>query len=736
MSRRKRQSRRTTPEPQLEAATPSGPRSRQVAALGLIAVVTVVAYLPALQGQFIWDDNAHVTRPELRSLEGLYRIWFDLGATQQYYPLLHSAFWAEHKLWGNATLGYHVTSLLLHITAACLVYVILQRLKIPGALLAAAIFALHPVHVESVAWISEQKNTLSAVFYLSALLVYLRFDDSRKRSLYLVALGLFVLGLLSKTVTATLPAALLVIFWWRRGTLSWRRDVQPLMPFFLLGAVAGLLTAWVERNLIGAAGADFELTFLQRGLLAGRVIWFYVGKLVWPANLTFIYPRWDVSPYVWWQWLLPIAALAVLVSLWAIRGRWRAPLAGWLLFVGTLFPVLGFLNVFPFIYSFVADHFQYLASLGVIVLAASGIALGLERLPPRARWAGNAICLVLVGTLAALTWRQSWSYTNVVALYQTTIDRNPTCWMAHYNLGNLLAHADQTEQAIKHYRRTIELNPNYARAHNNLGIQLARLGQTQQAIECYQKAVQVEPGFATAHYNLGNMLRDLGQTQQAIGHYQEGLRFEPDSAKLLTHLGVLLAQIGQTQQAIGYCQQALRVKPDDALVHFTLGNALKETGQTEEAIEHYQQAVRIQPDYAAAYCNLGILQARAGRPQAAIAEFQRALQITPDMWEAHNNLASVFRQTGQLQEAVEHYQQALRLNPDNFDLYSQLARFHAQMNQSAEAIAVTQQALNRARSKGQTALADKIEAWLTKYQAGLAEGDDAPPTSNDEPPSP
>ena len=535
MSRRKRATRHATAErPKAEPA--SGPRFAVLAALGLIAVVTFVAYLPALHGGFIWDDNGHVTRPGLRSLAGLYHIWFDLGATQQYYPLLHSAFWVEHKLWGDATLGYHVTNLLLHITAACLVYFVLRALKIPGAILAAAIFALHPVQVESVAWISEQKNTLSAVFYLSALLVYLRFDQSRKRSLYGLALGLFALGLLSKTVTATLPAALLVIFWWQRGTLSWRRDVQPLLPFFLLGAAAGLTTAWVERNLIGAAGADFEMSFLRRGLLAGRAIWFYLGKLVWPAKLTFIYPRWDVTPYVWWQWLPPLAALAVLVSLWAIRGRWRGPLAGWLLFVGTLFPVLGFLNVFPFIYSFVADHFQYLASLAMIALAAAGIALALRRLPPQARWAGNVACVVVVGTLAVLTWRQSQMYTNVVALYETTIDRNPTCWMAHYNLGNLLAHADQPEQAMQHYRRTIELNPKYAKAHNNLGIQLARLGQTGQASQCYRDAIQVQPDFAAAHYNLGNSLRDAGRTEQAIAQYREGLRYEPDSAKLLTHL--------------------------------------------------------------------------------------------------------------------------------------------------------------------------------------------------------
>src|SRR3954452_21514340 len=243
------------------------------AALLLILIVTFLVYLPATNGRPIWDDDSHITKSELQSLHGLSRIWFELGATQQYYPLLHSAFWLEHKLWGDSVVGYHLMNVLWHVISVTLLYLVLRRLKVPGALLAAAIFAVHPVIVQSVAWISEQTNTLSAVFYLSAMLVYLKFDESNQGSLYLIAVGLFVLGLLTKTVTATLPAALLVIFWWQRGTLSWKRDVLPLIPFFVLGAAAGALTAWVERKLIGAEGAAFEISFLDRGLLAGRAIW-------------------------------------------------------------------------------------------------------------------------------------------------------------------------------------------------------------------------------------------------------------------------------------------------------------------------------------------------------------------------------------------------------------------------------------------------------------------------------
>jgi hypothetical protein len=264
----------------------------------LVAAV-FLAYQPAWQGGFIWDDPEHVTRPQLQTWPGLWRIWSSLTATTQYYPLLHSAFWAEHKLWGDSPLGYHLLNILLHATAALMGAAVLRRLAVPGAYLAAAIFALHPVHVESVAWITEQKNTLSAVFYLGALLTYLRFDRTRTARWYLASLGLFLLALLSKTVTGTLPGAVLVIFWWRRGRLSWRRDVLPVLPFFLLAAAGATITAWWEVAVNRCVGPEYQFTPLERLLIAGRAVWFYGGKLCWPAGLTFIYPRWRIDPSVW-----------------------------------------------------------------------------------------------------------------------------------------------------------------------------------------------------------------------------------------------------------------------------------------------------------------------------------------------------------------------------------------------------------------------------------------------------
>lgn len=385
----------------------ASPRLRVSASLFVflaIPLATLIAYWPALQGGFVWDDNAHVTTAAMRSFHGLWRIWFSLGATQQYYPLLHSAFWLEHRLWGDAVLGYHLVNLAQHASAACLVILIVRRLALPGAWLAGLVFALHPVCVESVAWISEQKSTLSAVFYLSSALIYLGFDRTRRRSHYLWATALFVCALLTKTVTATLPAALLVVFWWKRGRLDLRRDVCPLLPWFAMGAVAGLFTAWVERTSIGARGADFAIAPLQRLLIAGRVPWFYAAKLFWPVNLMFTYPRWNIDPAAWWQWLFPIGLLAAFI----LAAKRRAALAALLFFVGTLFPVLGFLNVYPFRFSWVADHFQYLACLGIIVPLV-GQAGSLRR-------AGSPLLLL---TLAILTFRQAAMYADAETLYRT-----------------------------------------------------------------------------------------------------------------------------------------------------------------------------------------------------------------------------------------------------------------------------------------------------------------------------
>jgi protein O-mannosyl-transferase len=535
-----------------------------------------------------------------QSLSGLWRIWFDLGATQQYYPLLHSLFWVEHRLWGDAVLDYHLTNVLLHALAACFLVLILKRLELKGAWLADFIFALHPVCVETAAWISEQKNTLSAVFYFASALVYLRFDETRQKSRYLLALALFVLALLSKTVTATLPAALLVVFWWKRGTLSWKRDVLPLLPWLPLGAAAGLFTSWVEKTFIGAQGADFVLSLTQRILLAGRALWFYAGKLIWPANLMFTYPHWTIDPGDWKQSLYPAGILAVGLVLLLMARRNRGPLAGFLIFVGTLLPALGFLNVYPFRYSYVADHFQYLASVGIIVPVTSGM-LALAGRFHASKGLGVGLGSILLLILATLTWKQSETYADAETLYRDVLAKNPESWMAHNGLGNVLMQTrGRLPEATVEYETAERLRPGVAEPHLNRGLALLRSGQNRrpEAMEEYRLALRINPGWAEAHVNLGNALaHEAGRMPEAIAEYQTALRSKPHLAEAHNALGNAMAQTGRLQDAIVEYEMALKINPNYVEAHVNLGTTLAQIpGRLPEAIAQYETALRIQPD--------------------------------------------------------------------------------------------------------------------------------------------
>jgi len=630
-------------KPSVKKADSGIVRLRDAGTWAFIFCATLAAYWPALQGGFLWDDAGHVTRPELQSWTGLWRIWFDLGATQQYYPLLHSAFWIEHRIWGDAVLGYHLTNVALHAASACLVVTIVRRLSLPGAWLAGLVFALHPVCVEAVAWISEQKSTLAGVFYLGAALAYLHFDRTRRTWRYFLALVLFVLALASKTVTATLPAALLVVFWWQRGRLAWRRDVLPLLPWFALGASAGLFTAWVERTIIGAKGAEFTLSPAQHFLLAGRVIWFYGGKLAWPANLIFMYPRWKIDPAVWWQYLFPAGVLALTVGLGLAARRRRGPLAGFLIFAGTLFPALGFLNAYPFRFSWVADHFQYLASLGIIVPVSSGLVAAAGRILP-GKAGRMAIPAILLAVLCVLTWQQAGIYRDAETLYRETLARNPASWMAHNNLGIALWQTPgRLPEAIAEYEAALRIKPDYLEAHYNLGNAWSQTpGRLPEAIAEYQAALRIRPDYAEAHYNLGNaLLRTPGRLTEAIAEYRAALRTKPDLAEAHNDLGSALSQIpSPLPEEIAEYQAALRIKPDLVEAHVNLGNALAQIpGRLLEAIAEYQAALRISPDLAEAHYNLGnALAQMPGRLPDAIAEWEAALRIRPDLEPARQKI--------------------------------------------------------------------------------------------------
>ena len=654
-----------------------------------LLVVTLAAYHPAWHGGVLWDDNHHLTRGELQPLAGLWRIWFDVGATQQYYPVVHSAFWLMHALWGDHTLGYHLVNIVLHVSSACLVAVILRRLAIPGAFLAALIFAVHPVQVESVAWITELKNTLSGVCYLAAALTYLHYDTSRRTRLYAVALALFVLALLSKSVTATLPAALLVVFWWQRGHLRWRKDVRPLLPFFVLGIGGGLVTAWLERTQIGAQGAAFQFTPVERCLIAGRAIWFYLGKLLWPANLIFSYPRWQISQHVWWQYLYPLAVVVLLFGLWRMRRQSRAPLAAMLFFIGTLFPALGFVNVFPFRYSLVADHFQYLASLGIIALFSAGAVNLAKRWSLGPAVAATAAVVLFGAPLSALTWAQSGQYANAETLYRTTIAGNPDCWMAYNNLGSLKLDGSiaDVQEAVAEIQTALRINPNDAEAHNNLGYAWQRLGRFADAVGEHQEALRLKPDLTGAYNNLGAALLAIGRPDEAIAQYTEALRLQPNDAGIRANLGLALARAGRSDTAVALLSQAVTDHPDSADAHTNLGASLQKLGRLDQAVTEFREAVRLKPDFADAHTNLGAVFVSLGRMDEAAREFGEALRLSPGSAKVTDSLGYVALRLGHLDEAIARFKDAILFAPDYARAHYDLANAFEELGRHEEAIA-------------------------------------------------
>ncbi len=627
----------------------------------LLPALVLAAYASALGGGFIWDDDAHVTRPELRSVQGLWRIWTEVGATQQYYPVLHSAFWLEHRMWGDGALGYHLVNVVLHLSACGLLYLLMRRLALPGALLAASVFAVHPVCVESVAWVSEQKNTLSAVFYFSAALAYLRFDSQRRVRWYLAGLGLFALALLSKSVTATLPAAILVVLWWKRGRLSLKADVFPLLPWFAMGAGGGALTAWVERTFVGARGAAFSLGAPERLLVAGRASWFYLGKLVWPTDLVFIYPRWTLDRHDPGQYLFPLGAVALLGGLFLLRGRSRGTLAAALLYVGTLFPALGFVDVYPFVFSFVADHFQYLAAAIAIGAIAAALASAVARLAPRMYPAAFAGGVVLVGLLAFLSWRQCGNYRDVETLYRSVLARNPDSWLAHDNLGVVLVQKGMPQEAVAHYREAIRLNPTYPEAYNNLGNLLAKAGRFAEAEEAYAGALRARPSFAAAEYNWGYALNQAGRYSLAEAHFRNAFRLGANHAGVHYGLANALANSGRLPEAVLEYRQALAMKPDFAEAHANLGLALAEQGQFQEAIPEIEEAIRIRPEYAEAHAYYGLALSGSGLPERALSEYEEALRRGPDSADIHYQMGMVLGKLGRQAEAQVQFALARRL---------------------------------------------------------------------------
>jgi protein O-mannosyl-transferase len=553
---------------------------------------------------------------------------------------------------------------------------------VPGAWLAGAIFALHPVQVESVAWITERKNVLMGFFFLLTLLAWVEFLDQqtlRRWRLYSLALVLYALALFSKTTACTLPAALLLILWLQKRPITKERLVQ-VIPFVVLGIAMGLLTVWWERYHQGTHGPLFALGPVERILIASRAIWFYLSKLFWPSNLTFIYPRWTVSAthLLDYAWLAALGGLCAAIF-FARNYVGRSLEVAALFFVATLSPVIGFIMLYTFRYTFVADHYQYLASIGPIALASGGITSVAAQLKESRHFIfGAALCIV--AALAVFTWRQSTMYADIEALWRTTIARNPGCWMAHNNLGIVLSQKGEIDEAIAHYRKTLEMSPDFADADYNLGNALLQKGEVDAAILHCQRAVTIQPNDPEAQVALGNALFQKGLIDESIVHYEKGLAIRPYYVTAHYNLGSAFLRKGEIDEAIFHCRAVLSIQPEHADARTILASAFLQKGEIGNAIEQYKKTLEIVPRSVPALNNLAWILATYSDP--AFRDGTKALELAQraNEFSGRNNpiilrtLAAAHANVGQFSSAVEVGQFALSLTDRQSPLASALQR--------------------------------------------------------------
>ncbi|MCC6126883.1 MAG: tetratricopeptide repeat protein [Pirellulales bacterium] len=757
---------------------PATPRHLAWAGAALIAVAVFFAYFPSIEGGFIWDDHLLITDCKLiAASDGLYRFWCTTDP-YDYWPVTNSSFWIEWRLWGMNPTGYRVVNLLLHVSESLLIWYLLRKLAVPGAFPAALLFAVHPVNVETVAWIAQRKNLLAMLFVLLSMLWYWKAEmsggeraaraankknpndaeplggsaliaqnsiptsyppevvkklgqaphnthystDNRQLGSepvpffynlaspwYWLSLLAFALAMLSKGSAAVLPALLLGMIGWRRK-LSWR-DLARTAPFFAVSAVLVGVNIWFQRH--GAETVIRNAGFIERLLGAGGAVWFYLSKAILPIDLCFVYPQWRIQTGNWLWWLPLLAALAVTVALWRYRGKWSRPvLFAWGFFCIALVPVMGFTDVYFMKYSLVADHYQHLALLGPIVLAAAGWSAWRGRSRGAAPAFAMLAAILAAGTLATLTWRQSRQYRDEIALYRATLEKNPDCWMACNNLGKALLEAGRPEEAIGCFRSSLRLNPQNHEAHNNLGTVLCDRGEISEAIEHFREALRLKPDFLDAQYDLGLALAKAGRPDEAIFYYREALKTDPEYAKAYNGLGNALIEIGLWPEGIESFERAIELQPGFAEAHGNLGFALARIGRLKEAIDHYEQALRLQPDLPQAHNNLGNALVRMDRPQEAIEHFRQALRLQPNSPQIHFNLANTLVEAGAPREAVRLYERAIDLQPDYAEARFNLAIAYHQIGRRADALRAAQKALDLARTQGKTALARQIEDWL------------------------
>ncbi len=725
----------------------------------LLLLLVLAAYGPALHAGFIWDDDMFITDNEtLQSADGLRVIWTEPAKNPHFYPLLMTLFRVMYQLWGANPAGYHLVTVLFHAGAALLFWRLLLAVGARGAFLAAMVFALHPVHVQSVAWATELKNTMSGVFYLAALLAWAREDRlGRARAYGLCALS-FAAALLSKTTTISLPLALLLLELWRHGRIR-RATIGLVLGLVALALVPALVTLGLERSR-NVSDVATQFLFPEKLIVVGLSVWFYLGKLLWPHPLIMVYPYWQLD---WSQWreYVPLAALVASVPalFFARRRLGVGPLLAWVFFIATLVPI-PFMDVnFVLQHSFVADHFLYLPSLGVIAVLVSALSTVGDRLAPAARF--GLAGLVAVG-LGGMTWNQCRHYDDQEALWRHTLNYNPACAVAYNNLGLTLLQKGRVDEAIDVFRRGIEREPRMAKFHSDLAVAYMRKADSAAAASEFEKAIEIDPAFYDARLELASLHVRRGDVSAALGAMNGAVGARPGAWEARWNLGILLLADGRMAEAPAAFEKALALRAGDA----ALASAFRLLVGREQGWEILQDAVRASPtivlrDKAALQPRLLLAQALAGSGDTTAAEallgevarqqqksaevlyqlgaialakgefggaadyFARALAVDPASYELMNNLAWV-RATAPVEgvrdgmAAVALAERAVavtkRIDPALLDT---LAASYAEAGRFEDAVAVANEGLEKARNSGLDSLARDMESHLDGYRSGM-----------------
>jgi tetratricopeptide (TPR) repeat protein len=660
-----------------------------------LVAATVLAYHTVWHAGFIWDDDLHLTRnPSIVGGLGFKSIWLTSAAT--YYPLTLTSFWIQHALWGLNPAPYHLVNVFLHAACGLLMWQVLVRLHVRGAWLGAALWTLHPVQVESVAWITELKNTQSCFFYLLSILSFLRWRELRDADRksggwhYTVALLCAVLAILSKSSTVMLPVVLGLCLWWMDGRCRWR-NIIALSPFLLISALASGWTIWEQKFHSGALGVEWAQTWPERFIIAGLNIWFYLGKLAWPHPLIFQYAKWRIDAAQPLTYLSIFAAVIGMFALWRGRnGRMRPLFFACAYFVVSLFPVLDFFNVYYFRYSFVGDHFQYLASMGPLALAAAGIItlVGfLERKQPVLK---PIVCGALLLLLGVLTWRQCATYADAETLWRTTIAQNSSSWFGHNNLGAVLLQGGRIDEALAVLQKAVEINPRVPETHTGVAAALIQVERVEEAVDHLKKALEIDPNNAEAYGNLGGAMLKSGRVDEAIAHLQKAVELDRDYLEAYSNLGLALLQTGRVEESLAQLQKALEIAPDYGPAQFNIATTLLKLGRADESLAHLQKALTIDPNDAEAQNNMAWI--LATWPEARIRNGARAVELA----ERANELA----------------------RGRNPVIGTTLAAAYAEIGRFADAIKTAEGALQLANSSGNRILAEEIRGQIALYQSG------------------